>query len=76
MTTAKPNPSALDLSGITWRTSSYSGGGGDCVRIGATNGFVLISDSKNPELPPQVYTPAEMRTFLSGIRTGAFDATP
>ncbi|NEA25402.1 DUF397 domain-containing protein [Actinomadura bangladeshensis] len=36
---------------ITWRKSSYTGGGNDdaCVELAASGGRVWVRDSKNPD---------------------------
>ena len=38
-------------SGLTgpWRTSSYSGGGNECVEVAQTRGGCLVRDSKQPD---------------------------
>lgn len=73
MSTIKPDPSQLDLSGVEWQTSSFSGGGGDCVRLGTIGDLVLIGDSKNPDRPPHVFTQSEARAFILGVQGGEFD---
>ncbi|MFE2236818.1 DUF397 domain-containing protein [Streptomyces sp. JL2001] len=42
-----------DLSGLTWRTSTYSNGqGGDCVEVAdGVPRTVPVRDSKNPQGP-------------------------
>ncbi|MFD4241847.1 DUF397 domain-containing protein [Streptomyces sp. NPDC058525] len=73
MSKSKPTPAELDLSDVEWVVSSYSGGGGDCVRIGEKDGFVLVGDTKNPDRPPHIYTPSEARAWLQGAKAGEFD---
>ncbi|WP_327411256.1 DUF397 domain-containing protein (plasmid) [Streptomyces sp. NBC_01281] len=73
MSTNKPAPTELDLSAVHWVVSTYSGGGGDCVRIGVQDGIVLVGDSKNPERLPLVLTPSEAAAFLHGVKEGEFD---
>jgi uncharacterized protein DUF397 len=65
----------MDLTGATWRKSSFSGGnGGACVEVaiipGAAAGgeAVALRDSKDPAGPVLVFTPAEWLAFLSGVR--------
>ncbi|MEU6717581.1 DUF397 domain-containing protein [Nonomuraea sp. NPDC046802] len=65
-----------DLSQAVWRKSSHSGGnGGNCVEV-ATNlpGFIAVRDSKNPSGPALIFTPAEWKAFLGGVKLGEFDA--
>jgi hypothetical protein len=50
---------APELDRIVWRTSSYSGGSGDCVQVSPTVDRVLVRDSKDPDGPAlTVPTPA------------------
>jgi hypothetical protein len=40
---------ASDLDGAVWRTSSYSGGQGECVEVATSiPGLVPVRDSKRP----------------------------
>jgi hypothetical protein len=58
-----------DLPGATWRKSSYSGSGNDCVEV-ATDipGVVAVRDSKNPRGPVLVFSRTEWQTFLADLR--------
>ncbi len=58
-----------DLSGATWRKSSYSGSGNDCVEV-ATDipGVVAVRDSKDPGGPVLVFSRTAWRTFLADMR--------
>jgi hypothetical protein len=38
-------------SGLSWRKSSHSGGGNDCVEIAAVAVGTAVRDSKNPDGP-------------------------
>ncbi|HEX3648933.1 MAG TPA: DUF397 domain-containing protein [Pseudonocardiaceae bacterium] len=38
-----------DRSPLVWRTSSYSGGQGQCVEVAFRDGRVGLRDSKHPE---------------------------
>jgi len=65
----------MDLTGAQWRKSSRSGNnGGNCVEV-ARNlpGVVAVRDSKDPEGPKLVFTPAEWEAFTAGARVGEFD---
>ena len=73
MTDSKPNPSEFDLTDVQWKVSSYSGGGGNCVRIAAKDGYILLGDSNNPERPPHVFTLTEWEAFLLGAQDGEFN---
>lgn len=73
MTVRKPDPSEFDLDSVDWTISSYSGGGGNCVRVGVQRGYVLVGDTQNPDRPPHVFTPAEAKAWLLGAKDGEFD---
>jgi hypothetical protein len=63
-----------DLSRAVWQKSTYSGSnGGQCVEV-ARNvaGLVAVRDSKDPDGPGLVVTPAQWRAFLAGARRGDF----
>lgn len=64
-----------DLTGAVWHKSTRSGGnGGDCVEVaGNLPGIVALRDSKDPAGGALVFTRAEWRVFLSGVRAGDFD---
>jgi hypothetical protein len=51
-----------------WRTSSYSGGQGDCVEIAdLTHGVIPVRDSKRPTGPILRITPDAWRTFVAQL---------
>lgn len=60
---------------LSWRKSSYSGNGGNCVEVGQTaDGSILVRDTKDHgHGPVHRYSPAEWRAFVSGARNGEFD---
>ena len=62
----------MDLSHAHWRKSTISSSnGGQCVEV-ARNlpGLVAVRDSKDPEGPALVFTPAEWRSFAAEVKTG------
>lgn len=63
MTTRRP-----DITGVTYRKSSYSGGHNNCVEVGFTSGAVAVRDSKNPEADRHVFAPHAWRSFLRAVR--------
>ncbi|MEV4094441.1 DUF397 domain-containing protein [Streptosporangium saharense] len=65
-----------DLTGAEFRKSSLSGAtNDDCVEV-ATNlpSLVAVRDSKDPSGPALAFTPAQWRSFIGRVNTGAFDA--
>jgi hypothetical protein len=59
------------ISGIRWRTSSYSGGnGGECVQVAAapSAGRVLVRDSKNPRGPIITIESADWRRLTDHLK--------
>ncbi|WP_329084714.1 DUF397 domain-containing protein [Streptosporangium sp. NBC_01469] len=65
----------MDLSAAAWRKSSRSGSnGGQCVEVAANvSGVVAVRDSKDPHGPSLLFTPAQWRSFVSGVKVGDFD---
>ncbi|MFC4532959.1 DUF397 domain-containing protein [Sphaerisporangium dianthi] len=64
----------MDLSAAVWRKSSFSGGnGGQCVEV-ADNlpSVVAVRDSKIPDGPKLLFDPSGWRSFVAGVKTGAF----
>jgi hypothetical protein len=71
----------MDLTGATWRKSTYNGGnGGTCVEVAVLPGskegsdyVIAMRDSKNPEGPALIFTPDEWTAFTAGVLDGEFD---
>ena len=71
----------MDLTGATWRKSSFnSGDGGACVEIAVVPGskegsdhVIAMRDSKRPDGPVLIFTPAEWEAFTLGVQDGEFD---
>jgi len=61
----------MDLTHAVWRKSSRSGSnGGDCVEVaGHPRGVVAVRDSKNPDGPKLVLSPAGWRRFTAHLKT-------
>ncbi|MFD5555512.1 MULTISPECIES: DUF397 domain-containing protein [unclassified Streptomyces] len=62
----------LDLSNADWRSSSR--GRGD-VQIAFVEGFIAMRNSRRPESPSLIFTPAEWGAFVLNAREGEFDLT-
>lgn len=69
MTSHVPNADSLRAQ---WITSSYSGGGNDCVQAALLDaGSLAVRDSKRPTGPALLVTNAQWRHFLADVRTPA-----
>ena len=58
---------------LTWHKAQRSTYDGQCVEIASAAGNIAMRDSKDPDGPVLVYTPAEFSAFLDGARNGEFD---
>lgn len=64
----------VDLSRAVWRKSSRSGTqGGNCVEVADLDGVVGVRDSKDPDGPALIFSPAAWSAFLEGIDNGEFE---
>ena len=64
----------IDLTGVTWRTSSYSNVNGECVEVADLPDTVLVRDTKDRSRPPFHCTAAAWRAFIRGVKLGEFDS--
>ena len=54
----------------SWRKSSYSNSGANCVEIAETrSGKVTVRDSRNPDDGALTFSPDEWHTFVAKVRT-------
>ena len=66
--------SASQLQGVTWQKSGRSNPSGNCVECAALpDGEVAVRNSRDPQGPALIYTPAEIEAFILGVRDGDFD---
>jgi Domain of unknown function (DUF397) len=65
----------IDTTGVTWRTSSYTNGAGQCVEVAdLPDGGRLVRDTKDHGRGPILrFTDAEWRAFVLGVKDGEFD---
>ncbi|MFC0863692.1 DUF397 domain-containing protein [Sphaerimonospora cavernae] len=64
---------AADFSGAAWWKSSRSANNCACVEVALiADGKVGVRDSKDPDGPALVFTPAEWDAFLGGVEDGEF----
>ncbi|MFB7911534.1 DUF397 domain-containing protein [Kitasatospora sp. NPDC056076] len=66
----------VDLTGTSWRKSSFSGGGGaNCVEVAdGFTGVQPVRDSKDPHGPALVFSATAWQSFVTAVRTGELDA--
>ncbi|MFC8847197.1 MULTISPECIES: DUF397 domain-containing protein [unclassified Micromonospora] len=58
-----------DLTGATWRKSTRSNNGGDCVEVADNlSGMVGLRDSKDPSGPVLTFTPRAWAAFVQGTK--------
>ncbi|WP_026453039.1 DUF397 domain-containing protein [Saccharomonospora iraqiensis] len=63
-----------DLSSVTWRKSSFSNAGGECVEVAALDdGDIAVRNSKAPDAGTVLFTRAEMAAWIDGCKAGEFD---
>ena len=68
MTYAVNGISAGQLDGVTWQKSRRSNPSGNCVECAVLpNGDVAVRNSRDPEGPALIYTPAEIEAFLAKV---------
>lgn len=59
--------------GPQFRRSTFCTSGG-CVEVAELDdGRVAVRDSREPDRRPQVYSAAEWRDFVAGVKDGQFD---
>jgi uncharacterized protein DUF397 len=74
-TTPESNARRGDVPGgtLAWQKSSYSAAGGHCVETAhLPGGHQAVRDSKDKDGPVLVVTPQQWRSFVGGIKNGAF----
>ena len=59
----------MDLKGISWRKSSYSGdNGGACVEVGTAGLAVAVRDSQDPDGPLLSFAAEIWTTFAERVK--------
>lgn len=65
---------ARDLHSAVWQKSRHSNSQGTCVEFARLpGGDIAVRNSRFPDGPALVYTPAEMEAMLRGVKDGEFD---
>jgi Domain of unknown function (DUF397) len=61
--------------GASYKTSSRSNGNGgnNCVEVALLLDAVAVRDSKDPQGPALIFSPAEWTAFMAGAKAGEFD---
>ncbi|MFI0352475.1 DUF397 domain-containing protein [Actinomadura sp. 9N407] len=67
-----------NLTTVRWRTSSYSGGTGNCVEVGTYSTLrdsrvTAVRDSKDPEGSALSLDPDAWTAFAQMVKAGAYD---
>lgn len=70
-----------DLSGAVWRRSAGSDDSDEaCIEVAFAPGskegseqIIAVRDSRYPDGPALIFTPAEWEAFTAGVRDGEFD---
>jgi hypothetical protein len=63
----------IDTTGMTWRTSSFTNGGGNCVEVADLPDGVLVRDTKDRTRPPFHCSAHAWRAFVQAVRAGEFE---
>jgi hypothetical protein len=66
---------AGELATVNWLKSRRSNPSGNCVEVATLpeGAGVAIRNSRDPEGPALLFTPAEIAAFVHGARDGDFD---
>jgi hypothetical protein len=74
MSSTHDGVSAASLRDADWTKSSYSGPtGGNCVQLARLRGGgIAVRNSRHPDGPALIFTPAEWDSFLREAKHGEF----
>ena len=65
---------AGELTEASWRKSRYSNSKGNCVELARLGtGEIAMRNSRHPQGPALIYTPAEIDALVRGVKAGEFD---
>lgn len=57
-----------EASRATWRKSSHSGGGENCVELASMHGRIAVRDSKQPSGPYLTFSASEWLALMDRVR--------
>jgi hypothetical protein len=69
MMTHTPHPTPRP----TWRKSSYSINGANCVELAGADDAIRLRDSKHPEQGHLTFTRSELAALVAAARAGEMD---
>ena len=59
----------MDVTGVAWRTSSYSGdNGGTCIEVGTIGPSVAVRDSNHPDGPQLAFAADIWKAFTKRLK--------
>jgi hypothetical protein len=62
----------MDVTGVAWRTSSYSGSnGGTCVEVGTLGPAIAVRDSNHPDGLQLAFPAATWQVFTNQLKASA-----
>ena len=65
---------AGELRGVRWWKSGRSSAEGNCVETAKLAGDeIAVRNSRHPEGPALIFSQAEVRAFVKGVKDGDFD---
>jgi hypothetical protein len=75
MDTTTNGSTTSDLRSLAWQKSRRSNPSGNCVEVAELpdGAGVAVRNSRDPEGPTLIYTPAEITAFILGAKDGDFD---
>jgi Domain of unknown function (DUF397) len=59
---------------LNWRKSARSVNGGNCTEVASASGIVVVRDSQDPDTLVLPYPASTWQSFVSNVRSGAFDS--
>jgi uncharacterized protein DUF397 len=62
----------MDVTGVFWRKSSYSGdNGGACIEVATAGPAVAVRDSKHPDGPQLAFPAGTWKAFTNQLKVSA-----